>query len=60
MNLKSTVLQRGLLFDETNILRAKILTPAARKLIYIADANNQLVRIFELDKKMLRTMTIEE
>jgi hypothetical protein len=27
---------------------------------YIAEANNQLVRIFELDKKVLRMMAIEE
>jgi hypothetical protein len=60
MNLKSTVLQTGLLFDETNILRAKILTTQPADSRYIADANNQLVRIFELDKKVLRTMAIEE
>jgi hypothetical protein len=61
MNLKSTVLQEDyFFFDEANILRAKILTTEARNSHYIADANNHLVRIFELDKKVLRTMAIEE
>lgn len=29
-------------------------------LLYIADTNNHLVRIFELDKRVLRTLTIKE
>jgi hypothetical protein len=29
-------------------------------LLYIADTNNYLVRIFELDKRVLMTLTIKE
>jgi hypothetical protein len=61
-------------FDEPNFLSTNQIDPSCDthrlfersdvkirgNLLYVADTNNHLVRIFDLDKKVLKTLAIKE